>query len=379
MGLLDISLADATGTSDTLTINLNDTEAGAATAELKATGIESVTIDLTDDTDTSLPGYTLDVDSINATTLTVTGGTLATSGTLALTALDTDTTTLDASGYGGILTATTATAIATSVTVGGDRAHVLTGSSKADTFTVGNTTGASVTLDAGAGTDTLNMTLGDGVQDFNLMSNIENINFTIAASADITTDAAATDLDGINTASSVTFSGGNVLSSVTLGGSTDTLTGDGKSVNTVLDFSSFNGNIADATFGLDLFDNDTTGITVQVMGGSITTDTVSASYDGDNSAAVQVNMQGVELFDVDYGDSATEVVMDMSLVTGLTEVNFIDLPTATQSSIQITNNVDLKMIDEDYFAALMANDILGGVTVGEKTVSGIVSSIGLVS
>ena len=44
----------------------------------------------------------------------------------------------------------------------------------------------------------------------------------------------------------------------------------------------------------------------------------------------------------------------------LTEVNFIDLPTATQSSISITNNVDLMMTDEDYFSALMTNDILGG-------------------
>lgn len=44
----------------------------------------------------------------------------------------------------------------------------------------------------------------------------------------------------------------------------------------------------------------------------------------------------------------------------LTEINFVDLPTATQSSIQVTNNVNLKMNDEDYFAALMANDILGG-------------------
>ena len=44
----------------------------------------------------------------------------------------------------------------------------------------------------------------------------------------------------------------------------------------------------------------------------------------------------------------------------LTEINFVDLPTATQSAIQVTNNVNLKMKDEDYFAALMANDILGG-------------------
>jgi hypothetical protein len=327
-GLLDVSLADATGSSDALTINFNDTAGGGTTtAELKATGIENITIDYTDDTDTSNANSVVDVDSINATTLTVTGGTLDVGNTMTLTVLDSDTTTLDASGYGGILTVATATATATTVTVGGDRLHDLTGSSKVDTFTVGNTTGSAVTLDAGAGTDTLNMTLGNGVQDFDLMSNIENINFTIAASADITTNADGDVLDGINTASSVTFSGGNVLSSVTLGGSTDTLTGDGKSVNTILDFSSFNGNIADATFAADLFDNDTTGITVQVIGSANSTDVVSASYDagGGGSAAVQVNMQGVETFDIALGDDATELVMDMSLVTGLTEVNVTDV------------------------------------------------------
>ncbi|RNC88469.1 MAG: insulinase family protein [Winogradskyella sp.] len=42
------------------------------------------------------------------------------------------------------------------------------------------------------------------------------------------------------------------------------------------------------------------------------------------------------------------------------QINFVDLPNATQSSISITNNVDLKQSDDDYFAALMANNILGG-------------------
>jgi predicted Zn-dependent peptidase len=44
----------------------------------------------------------------------------------------------------------------------------------------------------------------------------------------------------------------------------------------------------------------------------------------------------------------------------LTEIDFIDLPTATQSSISVTNNVDLKMSDEDYHIALITNNILGG-------------------
>ena len=43
-----------------------------------------------------------------------------------------------------------------------------------------------------------------------------------------------------------------------------------------------------------------------------------------------------------------------------TQINFVDMPNAVQSNISITNNVDLKMNDEDYHAALIANKILGG-------------------
>ncbi|MFD1614553.1 M16 family metallopeptidase [Gelatiniphilus marinus] len=43
-----------------------------------------------------------------------------------------------------------------------------------------------------------------------------------------------------------------------------------------------------------------------------------------------------------------------------TQINFVDFPNATQSSIYITNNADLKMSDPDYHSALIANNILGG-------------------
>ncbi|WP_299367432.1 insulinase family protein, partial [Winogradskyella sp.] len=42
------------------------------------------------------------------------------------------------------------------------------------------------------------------------------------------------------------------------------------------------------------------------------------------------------------------------------QINFVDNPSSTQSSIYVTNNVDLKMNDKDYHAALIANNILGG-------------------
>jgi len=60
---------------------------------------------------------------------------------------------------------------------------------------------------------------------------------------------------------------------------------------------------------------------------------------------------------------AKKVENDVPVLTPnvrLTEVNFIDLPSATQSSIGVTNNVELKMNDEDYFTALITNNILGG-------------------
>lgn len=43
-----------------------------------------------------------------------------------------------------------------------------------------------------------------------------------------------------------------------------------------------------------------------------------------------------------------------------TEINFIDMPNAVQSEIAVINNIDLKLGDQDYYAALLANQILGG-------------------
>ncbi len=43
-----------------------------------------------------------------------------------------------------------------------------------------------------------------------------------------------------------------------------------------------------------------------------------------------------------------------------TEINFIDMPNAVQSEIAVINNVDLTLGDKDYYAGLLANNILGG-------------------
>lgn len=43
-----------------------------------------------------------------------------------------------------------------------------------------------------------------------------------------------------------------------------------------------------------------------------------------------------------------------------TQINFVDMPNAVQSNINLTHNVDLKMNNPDYHAVLIANKILGG-------------------
>ena len=43
-----------------------------------------------------------------------------------------------------------------------------------------------------------------------------------------------------------------------------------------------------------------------------------------------------------------------------TEINFINMPNAVQSEITVVNTIDLQLGDKDYYAAILANNILGG-------------------
>ncbi len=43
-----------------------------------------------------------------------------------------------------------------------------------------------------------------------------------------------------------------------------------------------------------------------------------------------------------------------------TQINFVDMPNAVQSEITVLNTVNLKMTDANYFATILANQILGG-------------------
>ncbi|MFT5714126.1 MAG: zinc protease [Flavobacterium sp.] len=43
-----------------------------------------------------------------------------------------------------------------------------------------------------------------------------------------------------------------------------------------------------------------------------------------------------------------------------TQIDFVDMPNAVQSEISVVNTINLKMTDNQYFAAILANQILGG-------------------
>jgi len=55
---------------------------------------------------------------------------------------------------------------------------------------------------------------------------------------------------------------------------------------------------------------------------------------------------------------STEISKPVNVKT--TEIDFINMGNAVQSEIAIINNIELKLGDKDYFAALLANRILGG-------------------
>ena len=59
------------------------------------------------------------------------------------------------------------------------------------------------------------------------------------------------------------------------------------------------------------------------------------------------------------GTVPAQTIADPSDVAS-TQINFVDAPNAVQSEISINNIVKLKMTDADYFAVILANQILGG-------------------
>jgi hypothetical protein len=306
---LDLALADATGTADSISLNYSDTVNAASLQTLKiANTVETLNI--------SAPKIAQDVTLTNtnmaAKNVVVTDGIAG--GLVAMGTLNLATTNVDASAYLGELNVTTAAAGAVTVSAHGaaTNPHDITTGGGNDTITLaGLTAAAANAIDGGAGTgDTLGLSITNAATDFTNVSNIETINLTVGANTQAGFNNGTKD-NGLNLATVVNVLGGDSLSTFTL--ATGVLDDDAAGTTMTFDASTFGGAI-DVAVASDAFDTELT-----IKGGASTTDIVKIIVAGvDNKVAA---MSGVETLQITSTNSDTAAKADVTNVTGLTTIN----------------------------------------------------------
>ncbi|MFA5270580.1 MAG: hypothetical protein WC400_03175 [Patescibacteria group bacterium] len=332
LGTVIVSLADETGTTDALTINMNDTTDGDTnTVTLKTTAIETVTF-AHSTTAAALASTTVTSTDFKATTINVTGSDTDVDNTFTLGTLNAATTTVNASTFTGILSATTAAGVATTMSAKGGYASVLTGSTGSDTFSVVGDAGTAIYDISGlTGTlDTLNATLSSTASDFTSVDGIETMNLSVKASTSAGFDNATKD-NGLNAATTVNILGGNALSSFVM----TTATIDAASAMTV-NASTFAGHV-ELNLASDAFDADLT-----IIGSALTTDkvtTIIAANAGSGTNKIK-SMSGVETLIVTSTNSDVDSEIDLTNVTGLTTIDAQFTNGANADKMQVLNIAD---------------------------------------
>jgi hypothetical protein len=328
-----LSLADETGADDTLTFNINSTD-GVADTTLTLTSnatVENFALVVNNDVDTAMSDAVLTVSALNIPKITVAGAKLDTTHSVNLNTLDTDTTTVEALGYNGVLTASAGAATGTSFTAKSGAAHALTGSSANDTFVIsGGTANAVYVLDGNGGTDTLALSVANGAVDLDTIGDIDTVTLTIAGGATSTFGVDAGTPDGLNAAATVNITGGNAISSLTVGvAPTGTYTAGHAATNadgtfgglsgattTKFDASTYNGKLTNVVFTSNGLDDSVTVI------GSPQADKVTALYGASKTIK---SMTGIETFEINLTGAAS---IDMVNVDDVTKVMMDDDGTA---------------------------------------------------
>lgn len=323
-GTMDLALADATGTNDSISLFYAKEADTASTVAVKVAGVETLNIAATTES-VGADTFTITSTDLASKNIVVTGGHSA--DTLALGTLNAATTNVDASAYAGILTATTAATGAVTASAKGGLLHNLVTGAGADTITLVGANGtAAVTINGNAGTDVLNINLDNAASDFTNVSNIETINITVSGNKQAGfTDGTAD--DGLNAATTVNILGGDALSTFTVG-TNDVLDDDTLGTATLkLDASAFGGAI-DIAAASDAFDAE-----LSILGGAILTDKVTAIIAGvDNKVAL---MSGVETLVLKSTDNDVAASADLTNVTGLV--------TLDAQFVTVTNDDQIKV------------------------------------
>jgi hypothetical protein len=321
---LEVTLADETGTSDSIDFVESSTLNASSAITLKSTGIETLNIQATGDS-TSAKTTTFTFGDNAPSTINITKG--QASDTVALGTLNKTTTVVDASTYLGALSLTGATGIAMTVDAKLGGASTINTGSGADTINLGNFGTAAHTVATGDGTDVINVTLDSAASDMRNVSGAETLNLTIKDSTSAGLNDAAED-GGIQAAKTINVLGGNSLSKFVV-----TTANFSTTTTTLIDASTFNGDL-DILIAPDNADS-----TLSIKGGTSANDEVNVQI---TAASEKFGlMTGIEKLvvnsDADGGD--VDGALDLVNASGLSEIT-VSYGNASNADALEFKNVD---------------------------------------
>lgn len=355
-GTLTASLADATGTADSLTVRVNSTV--AQTATLKTSNIETLNLTAV----ASVGGATLTLTDVTATTINASGAYGA--NTLDLGTLKNTVTTVDASGITTGTFKATVAATGAATLKGGAGANSLVGGNGAGTFTIASGFDNSDTVTGGTATsDTLSATidsksasLAGGVSFANL-SNVENVNIHVADAINGTdTNVTVSTAGGLASATNLVITGNNPLISFT---ATDGL---GNASSKSIDFSKFFGAVDVEVLQAGLVSANT------ITGGAGTADAFHVELNAYNSAP---RISGFEAIELNTVTAASTV--DLSNVTGYSTLALSGTQNLNLTNIAAASTLSIGVASS---GALNANKLAADYTDGKTLTFGLASSSG---
>jgi Ca2+-binding RTX toxin-like protein len=313
----DVTATDATGAADNLIVGIN-TQAGAASTIIDASGIESLTM-INERATTG----TANLATVNLTTFEGTSVSLAlgpqtgtaavvTGGGFDLGQTHKNTTSVTSTAKAVVSTSfakITSSDVSATFTGTGSGVQTVTGGAGADTFNIGATTTPIHVISGSGGKDITNLTVATGFVNPSLI-NTETLNVTVGAAVDPSLNAIFNSgVDNLN------LLGGNELSTFT-----NHSTGLHTNVKT-LDASGFAGNIV-FEIGDDALDT-----TLTITGGSLATDKVS--YNATAAGTEVPNLTGIEIVAVNQDAAGT---LSLAASTGVSRVE-VDVAASTTATI----------------------------------------------
>ena len=330
-GGLTVGLADASGTADSLTLNVAGLGTEGTTT-LTTTGIENLNIKAA----TTYDAQTVDTGASTAATITASGGNTTTAVKLTLSTLNAATTLVDASAFNGGLLATAATNTPTTFKVRASADTILVGSVLNDTVVVGTAANQAAgdiaksnSIDGGTGTDTLTVYAADGT-DLRYSDNFEVVNVIVDAAANSSISLGGSG-KGADDASSVVITGGAAGKTLALTGiASDLSAGRTVDASAVLSTTTL-------TLGDNVLVQTNASDPIVLKGGSATADVLAYTASNDNSG--EVTISGFETIQVTNGDSAS--TLNLKNVTGTSAIELVGAGQMTLSNFSNTQKVVL--------------------------------------